>query len=149
MPEFKIEDEVKIIYSRGSTQDNYLLGKIGIVKCIHADSDLGIEFPDSFPGQHDCNGIIKSGQGRWFEVNQLELIKSKGNFMGSIRDFYKSITKSEPEKSLNKAGLTDSNDVLTNEGREVFIAYLLEQNKTAFKTAVADPIIAAKADEKE
>ncbi|MFA5937605.1 MAG: hypothetical protein WC822_07045 [Candidatus Paceibacterota bacterium] len=51
--------------------------------------------------------------------------------------------KGEPEKTFIKAGVMDSNENLTAEGRDLFLTYLLKENGAAFKEKVIDPILAA------
>lgn len=55
------------------------------------------------------------------------------------------LAKGEPEKSLTEKGITDINDILTPEGKQLFEDYLYRANKAAF---VADPAIKALLDEK-
>lgn len=49
--------------------------------------------------------------------------------------------KSEPDKSLIKSGLMNSDGTLTDEGKKVWDVWMLNKNKEAFKTEVADPIL--------
>ncbi len=49
--------------------------------------------------------------------------------------------KSEPEKSFRKAGITNGDDLLTDEGQKVFLGFLLEMHKAEFKTKVVDEIL--------
>ena len=51
----------------------------------------------------------------------------------------------EPKKSFRKAGVTDGDDILTDEGTKVFLTWLLH-NKYAeeFKTQVVDEILKEK-----
>lgn len=64
------------------------------------------------------------------------------NKIMSLIEKVKLALKGEPEKSFNKAGITDSNDMLTSEGKDVLLNWLLMKHGTEFKTDVVDPILA-------
>lgn len=49
---------------------------------------------------------------------------------------------SEPEKSFRKAGITNGDGILTDEGQEVFLTYLLKKEGATFKTEVVDVLLA-------
>lgn len=53
----------------------------------------------------------------------------------------------EPYKSFRKAGITDGDNILTDEGMRVFLSYLLKQNADNFKKDVVDPMLADKKDQ--
>lgn len=70
---------------------------------------------------------------------KYELIKKP---MSSLRDTIKLAFKKEPEKSFIKIGILDSNEELTQDGRDLVLKFLLEQNKELFKKEIVDPILA-------
>lgn len=49
--------------------------------------------------------------------------------------------KSEPQKSFRKAGITNGDDMLTQEGSQVFLVWLLEKHGAEFKKEVVDSIL--------
>ena len=73
-------------------------------------------------------------------INCFELISNKTEM--NLKESFAAVFKQEPQKSFNKAGITDSNDTLTSDGQAIFLSWLLQQNGDAFKTAVVDPILA-------
>lgn len=50
--------------------------------------------------------------------------------------------KTEPEKSFIKAGIMNPDSSMTDDGKELFMTYLLKKNGGDFKTTVVDPILA-------
>lgn len=55
----------------------------------------------------------------------------KGNFILSL--------VKEPNKSFRKAGITDNNDLLTDDGQKIFMSWLLHKKYAdEFKTSVVD-----------
>ncbi len=59
----------------------------------------------------------------------------------SIKEKFVQAFLSEPEKSFRKAGITDNNGMLTPDGEQVFVAWLLKMNGDAFKQAVVDDLL--------
>lgn len=53
----------------------------------------------------------------------------------------------EPQRSLRRAGITNGDNILTDEGVKVFLSWLLSQNIDAFKKEVVDAIIEDMKDE--
>lgn len=73
----------------------------------------------------------------------LEVISSVNkSIMTNIKEAVRLAFKGEPEKSFIKAGVTDSNDVLTADGQVVFISWLLKKYGSDFKKEVVDIILA-------
>lgn len=86
------------------------------------------------------NGIYFTLPGQ-LNFNAADLEKTGGCSGGSLGEIHKLAFKKEPEKSFIKAGITDTSDALTQDGRILFLGWLLEQNKEAFKKEVVDPIL--------
>lgn len=80
-----------------------------------------------------------------YSEKYLEII-GKGNNM-NIKSTWNAIKRSEPEKTFHKLGITDDNDDLTEEGLSLYQNWKFQQDKTTFKTEVADKIAAAQDDE--
>lgn len=59
--------------------------------------------------------------------------------MSIIEKFALSL-KSEPEKTYRKTGITDSRDILTDEGQKIFLTWLLKKNDK-FLEEVATPLL--------
>ena len=58
----------------------------------------------------------------------------------SLKEKFALVLTSEPFKSFRKKGITNGDNILTSDGRDIFLSYLLEKNKDAFKTEVVDLI---------
>lgn len=70
---------------------------------------------------------------------EITLINSKSITMSLIKKF-SDLFVQEPKKSFRNAGVTDSSDMLTEDGQKVFLSWLLSKNQDAFKTEVVDKI---------
>lgn len=71
---------------------------------------------------------------------EIYLIKSKSITMSLVKKF-SDLFVQEPKKSFRNAGVTDSSDMLTEDGQKVFLSWLLSKNQDAFKTEVVDKIV--------
>lgn len=125
MSPIKIGDKVKCI-NLGKKGSGWVEGKEFIVSSITKDSlnNLSIFWP--------------SGGGSGIYENSVTLLNNIKK-MGLIEKF-RTATKSEPEKSFIKKGITDVGGVLTTEGKEMFLMYLLEKNKEDFNTEIVSKI---------
>ena len=74
-------------------------------------------------------------------INNTNNTNNTNKTMSLIQTF-KSIIRTEPEKSFVKAGVLDESLELTHGGTALFIQYLFEKNKEDFKTSVIDVILA-------
>lgn len=74
--------------------------------------------------------------------------KQQDKSMNIKEQFLLAIT-SEPQKSFRKAGITNGDDLLTDDGQKVFLSWLLKLNQDAFKKEVVDPILEDMKDEKK
>lgn len=61
-------------------------------------------------------------------------------FMSSIKEQFVLAFKSEPEKSFRIKGITNGDDMLTSDGQQIFLSWLLKKNGEAFKAEVVDAI---------
>lgn len=59
----------------------------------------------------------------------------------NIKERFLTSLKKEPEKSFNKAGITDADDMLTEDGKAVFFSWLLKKYGADFKKEVVDDIL--------
>ena len=66
----------------------------------------------------------------------------------SLRERFVLAITPEPKKSFRKAGITNGDDLLTESGRDIFLAYLLHNKfATDFKKEVVDDILKEKEQE--
>ena len=74
----------------------------------------------------------------------LEVISSNSTtkMTMTLKDKFALVFKGEPEKSLIKAGIMNADESLTNEGRELWTAFLVKKFGNEFKKEVVDPILA-------
>jgi hypothetical protein len=87
----------------------------------------------------DKNGKLSKNHDSY---NLRLIYSSNNNFMAnSLKEKFALTFKKEPEKSFNKVGITDANDILTAEGKDIFLAWLLKKNGNDFKAEVIDPIL--------
>ncbi len=76
-------------------------------------------------------------------ASKKDLIKTSSKpIMAKLTEKMALIFKGEPEKSFIKAGVMNTDETLTTDGQAVFLAWLLKENGTKFKTDVVDPILA-------
>lgn len=90
----------------------------------------------------DCVQIISNRHSESQGCYAVRLAKLPSNYsnMSLIKDFAL-IFKGEPEKTFQKAGITDAHDVLTEEGSQVFLSWMLKKHGEEFKKEVADEIL--------
>jgi len=73
-------------------------------------------------------------------TNKWELINNK-SIMSNLKEKFVQIFLSEPEKSFRKAGITNGDGILTSEGQEVFLTWVLKKYGSEFKTDVVDKLL--------
>jgi hypothetical protein len=87
--------------------------------------------------------IQRNQNGTWggnVTRGHIELISTStfGGCMDIKGNFILSLVK-EPNKSFRKAGITDNNDLLTDDGQKIFMSWLLHKKYAdEFKTSVVD-----------
>jgi hypothetical protein len=76
------------------------------------------------------------------ECGTLTIIEEGFMACKSLKEaFVLSLTK-EPQKSFRKAGITDGDDLLTDEGQKIFLSWLLHQKYSEdFKSTVVDDLL--------
>lgn len=80
-----------------------------------------------------------SSRSAWSYEEELELLNDIKNM--SIKEQFLLAVTAEPQKSFRKAGVTNGDDLLTDDGQKVFLAWLLKKNQDDFKKEVVDPIL--------
>ena len=90
--------------------------------------------------EQTMEGIID----KWAFEFQLELVESiKNNNLTNMNMQEKFVLafKSEPEKTFRKTGITNGDDILTDDGMKIFLSWLLKKNQVEFKKEVADNLL--------
>ena len=148
---FKVGDTVRFrnrsTVPNGYWQNHHDAGGAFAVKCVSADGLKCYLFNNDDPYSPGGDGC-PCRKHNWCERDDdVEIIKSSvnSNAMTSLKEKFALAFKGEPEKSFIKAGVMNSDESLTTDGKEVFLAYLLKKNGDDFKTTVIDPILAAEA----
>ena len=73
--------------------------------------------------------------------DKVEILNRKSKIMNLKESFLIGLMK-EPEKSFRKAGITNGDNMLTDEGREVFLSWLLHSQFAAdFKKDVVEDML--------
>jgi len=80
-------------------------------------------------------------------INNNDSQKESTKTMNNLKEKFLLAITAEPMKSFRKAGITNGDDLLTDDGQKVFLSWLLKENKDKFKTDVVDGIL--KDEEKE
>ena len=73
----------------------------------------------------------------------------KGNLIGNmnILEKFKVSLMGEPEKSFRLSGITNGDDLLTSDGTQIFLSWMLKKHGDDFKKEVVDGLL--KEDEKK
>jgi hypothetical protein len=74
-------------------------------------------------------------------INDLPEVKKDGHKNMTLKEKFVLAITSEPQKSFRKAGITNGDDLLTDEGEKIFLSWLLSKNADAFKTEVVDELL--------
>lgn len=96
---------------------------------------------------------VASGQGKfattWYDEtidrfwgtdnSDKELLTNKKTM--SITQKFRNLFRTEPFKTLNKVGLTNSENQLTDEGEIIFLNWLLVKHAEEFKTEVGEKLV--------
>jgi hypothetical protein len=98
------------------------------------------------------NYYCLEGKNYYFVEDSLEKINDSpevikdGNKKMTLKEKFILAIASEPQKSFRKAGITNGDDLLTDEGEKIFLSWLLSKNADAFKTEVVDELLKEKED---
>lgn len=135
MTEFKKGDKVRVL---GSKYGGLFNGDGGVItgdttvrgddKCYYIENEKGVKY--------------------YHWEGELELITNKKNIMSNLKEKFAMLMKEEPDKSFFKAGITNSDYSLTEEGKGVFLEWLLKKNGDAFKSEVVDGILTSMKEDK-
>lgn len=74
----------------------------------------------------------------------FELVSTSNKTNMNITEKFALAFKSEPEKSFRKAGITNGDDFLTEDGQKIFLSFLLKKYGNEFKAEVVDKLVEEK-----
>lgn len=135
MSKFKIGDMVKVIrWNKENNLKKYNIGEVFTISKVEESCFNTIKYWYS-PEDNSYNHA----------EDELELVRenklTNNNIIMSLVSKFKSIVRTEPEKTLVKVGVLDEELSLTTEGSDLFLQFLFEKNKAEFKTEVADKLV--------
>jgi hypothetical protein len=87
------------------------------------------------------DGSVAGADGMDDGIHNLELISSTNKSTMNIKEKFALAFKQEPEKSFRKAGITNGDDLLTEDGRQIFESWLLKKHGEDFKKEVVDDLL--------
>jgi hypothetical protein len=142
---FKVNQKIK--YREGAGVPTPLNHKPDRVYNVHYVENNGKAAYIGRVGESDFNGGQKPSDPeaakkyQWIIRLEHAVIEETNPIknMNLVQKF-KLMTKSEPEKSFIEKGIMDENEALTEDGKTLFTAYLLQRFKAEFKTDVVDKI---------
>ena len=95
---------------------------------------------DHFKNGNLNSVVVKEIPNDYWDTDKFKLVINNTNNM-SIKEKFITAFLSEPDKSFRKAGITNGDGLLTEEGESIFLTWLLKQQGDAFKTAVVDGLL--------
>ena len=138
---FKSGDKVRIVSvspynSKGytSSKHQFIGTETVIMSIFHEDSS----YPYHLSGVYTGN----AGYEDWSD-QELELVEHKSNKTKmNLKEKFSLLLTGEPQKSFRKAGITNADDMLTEEGKTVFLSWLLNTKYgDEFKKDVVDELL--------
>lgn len=78
----------------------------------------------------------------YLSIRSIDYKPINKSFMANLIDKVKMMMKGEPNKTFFKLGITDKEDDLTSEGKELFINFLFKRTSEEFNKEVAQPLLA-------
>ena len=75
------------------------------------------------------------------ESKYFALLETKSNIIMNLKEKFVLALTAEPEKSFRKAGITNGDGILTDDGAKIFLTWLLGKNSKEFKTEVVDALL--------
>lgn len=100
---------------------------------------LHVERDDNTQG----GGRYVTGYGNLYLMSpsSIEEIINSNIMSNSLLSSFKSAFLTEPEKTFRKAGVTNDDGLLTQEGLTVFLAFLLKKHGDEFKKDIVDKLL--------
>lgn len=147
MSKFKKGDEVKVI--RGGREGQTLYVAQNDSSCPYIATTYEDAMSGEWDGAEDEDDLEllqkQSLSIRNNNVPEVHITKNTMTLIATVRNLF----RSEPEKSFIKTGIMNDNATFTPEGRDLFIDYLLQQNKEAFNKDLVQPLLEAQKKEEE
>jgi len=121
---FKVGDEVKIVWDdKGSSK------YIGISKIESIIEDYG------HPYKLEMFTV-------YFKEEDLELVNNNNNKNMNIKEQFVLALLPEPQKSFRKVGITNGDNLLTDEGMRIYLSWRLMKDAVEFKKEIVDDMVA-------
>ncbi len=133
---FKAGDKVRCLSPNGS--GDVYEGTLYTIKCV-THNRVFVRDYDGHGTTCDCGGHS------WeFPQECFELVESSisNNIILNMKEKFAQMFLAEPEKSFRKAGITNSDGMLTSEGKDIFFTWLLRKYGEEFKKEVVDVLLA-------
>ncbi len=126
---FKVGDRVRRI---NDDWGGLRKGDTGTVTNIQQDGAVDV--------RKDTNGYVEPSS----SPQNLELLENKKTIIMSLKEIVSGLFTTEPQKSRQKAGITDEKGKLTTDGESVYINYLLSKEPTTagFDDVIVKPVVA-------
>ena len=90
--------------------------------------DYAVYFDDEYNGKFEL-------------INKEDDKSSLTNKNMNIKEKFNQLFLKEPEKSFRKVGITDESDILTEDGQNIFLSWLLKQKGEQFKKEIVDKLL--------
>ncbi len=134
---FKVGDRVRIISQIDNRGISWYDARIGAIGTITSVESGRIYFIDN------------NAYGTNFTDNMLDLVEGNSKLISAagaeknmdIKEKFQLAFKAEPEKSFRKAGVTNGDDYLTEDGQKIFLSWLLKKHGEEFKKEVVDELL--------
>lgn len=151
---FQVEHIDKLVSDSNNSAGVAIGQKYRVVgnTCSH-DKEIG-DIVEVYSGRNLVSFHYKEdSRGEWYiNLCDVELIKEKGedsnnsnnkkSFMSTLTEKFTLALTKEPQKTFRKVGITNGDDILTDDGQKVFLAWLLNAKfADDFKKDVADGML--------
>lgn len=95
-----------------------------------------------------ANNFVDGGYGKLPPSPYIIKIDNEKKSMNIKEQFVLALTP-EPQRTFRKTGITNGDNILTDDGVKIFLTWLLTQNQDKFKTEVVDGLLAEQEKEKK
>lgn len=144
MTKFKVGDKVVVVGTKlkEMSKDGHANGCSSYNSNRKAEYLVLTEVGDEFSwNAYDKNGEkFDSCAGHDLKDEDLRYYKNNKTNM-NIKEKFIQAFLAEPEKTFRKAGITNGDGLLTEDGQNIFLSWLLKKNGEAFKAEVADELV--------
>lgn len=147
MANFKVGDRVE-----GNDAGNVFTGTVYSISST--GTSLTVKRDDGLVGSgaeisgYGTGWYVGKGMGSMSEWSyNLTLIKSTKTMASSLSEKFALALTPEPQKSFRKAGITNGDNILTDEGAKIFLTWILGKNADAFKKEIVDGLLEVQKEE--